>query len=97
VNFKDYCKLREEEMPASPQAGGGEGWAAQLAQAASRPYVLQKTIGKLNSFDPDQQDQQQDQQGQQGQPGGMRSPASAAQATRQQGVTPGWFGQQPGI
>ena len=94
MNFKDYCKLREEEMPASPQAGGGgEGWAAKLAQAASSlpPYALQQSVGKLNAFNLPPQGQQ-DQQGQQPPQG---HPQQAQQA--QQGVSPNWVGQQPGM
>lgn len=107
MNFKDYCKLKEEEMPQetpqTDQGGGEDGWASQLAQAAASfpQYVLQKNIDQLNTFDPQQvlsriqqkqQDQQQDQKSQQ------RFPQGHPQQTQQtQQSSPNWFGQQPGI
>lgn len=110
MNFKNYCKLKEEEMPQetpqTDQGGGEDGWASQLAQAAASfpQYVLQQSIDQLNTFDPQQvlariQQKQQDQQSPQQAPQDQqRFPQGHPQQTPQnQQASPNWVGQQPGM
>lgn len=107
MNFKNYCKLREEDMPQdmpqvpqempSDQGGGGEGWASQLAQAAAGlpPYILQQSIDQLNAFDPQQMIARIQQRMAQQQPQGH--PQRTQQNQQNQQASPNWVGQQPGM